>query len=175
LFSIKYNNTAFEPDLLGGRIVRKIIAVSVIAVLFVFSAMALVNAKTYEYKVTSNFHGIDAWPGADVVVTATTDDPGITQVTFLWKDGSENVKYTDVVAIVDGTAESSHQPDSTGDWGVQALFQGPDGKTKEGVDLVVSIKATSFFVIPEIPIFATAGTLLAMLLALGYKMKREQH
>ena len=152
---------------------RKYLMICAIAFMIVFGTVALVNAESYDYKVTSNFHGIDTPLGADVVVTATTNDPEVTQVTFLWKDASENIVYTDVVTVVGGTAESSNQPDSFGDWGVQALFQGPDGKTKQGVDLVVSIKATSFFVIPEIPLFATAGSLLAMFLALGFRMKRE--
>jgi hypothetical protein len=46
------------------------------------------------------------------------------------------------------------------------LFQGPDGKTKEGIEEVVSIKATSFFVVPDIPVIGTLGATGAALLGL---------
>jgi hypothetical protein len=153
---------------------RKYLTLGTLAVLFAFSLIAVAYATPeYTYLVTSNYHGVDTPLGADVTVTATTNDPTITQVTFLWKDAAKNLRFTDVVPVVDGTAQSTHQPDSVGDWGVQALFQGPDGTTKEGVDLVMGIRATSFFVIPEIPLLGTAGASVAMILGLAYMMKRR--
>ena len=128
-------------------------------VLGILATVMLVSATPVNYNVTSNFHGIDTPLGANVIVTATTTDDSIYQVTFIWRDAADQIQFTDVVAVSGGQAQSSHQPDSLGDWGVQALFQGPTGTTKEGITEVVSIRATSFFVVPE---YAFGG-----LLALG--------
>ena len=151
---------------------RKVLLISAVTLLFMFGAVMLVQGVS-NYSVTSNYHGVDTPVGANVIVTATTDDPTITQVTFIWRNGNGDLKFTDVVAISGGTAQSTHQPDSIGDWGVQALFQGPGGKTKEGISLVVAIRATSFNVIPEIPLLGTAGASIAMVTGLAYKMKRK--
>jgi hypothetical protein len=154
---------------------RRYLIFSTLIVLFAFSLMAVVYAPpTYTYEATSNYHGIDAPLYANVIVTASTTDPSIFQVTFLWKDAAENLKFTDVVPISGGSAQSTHQPDSMGDWGVQTLFQGPDGKTKEGVELVVKTRAKSFNVIPEVPIIGTAGASMAMVLGLVYRMKKKK-
>jgi len=154
---------------------RRYLIFSTLIVLFAFSLMAVVYAPPiYTYEATSNYHGIDAPLYANVIVTASTTDPSIFQVTFLWKDAAENLKFTDVVPISGGSAQSTHQPDSMGDWGVQTLFQGPDGKTKEGVELVVKTRATSFNVIPEVPIIGTAGASMAMVLGLVYRMKKKK-
>jgi hypothetical protein len=140
------------------------------------------------YAVTSNWHGIDVPLGSEVVVTAMTNDTTVYQVTFKWKNPGDQLVWTDVVpvstdgiTIDDGNhvyyaayyASSTHNPEDIGGWGVKALFQGPDGTTKEGVDFVVNIKATSFNVIPEVPIIGTAGASLAMLLGFTYKIKRK--
>jgi hypothetical protein len=108
------------------------------------------------YSVTSNYHGIDTPLGATVTVTATTTDTKITQVMFIWRNAEKIEQWRETVPVTGGEAQSSGQPNSLGDWGVQALFQGPDGKTKEGIEEVVSIKATSFFVVPE---YAVGGLL----------------
>ena len=154
---------------------RKYLIIStLVVVLFMFSLMTVAYAPpAYTYNVTSNYHGVDTPLNANVVVTATTSDPTITQVTFLWKDGGGNLRYTDVVTISAGSAQSTHQPNSIGDWGVQAFFQGPDGKTKEGIALTIQIRATSFNVIPELPVLGTAGASIAMVLGLAYKMKKK--
>jgi hypothetical protein len=152
---------------------RKALLVSAVTLLFMYGAVMLVYAAAYDYSVTSNYHGVVTPVGANVIVTATTDDPTITQVTFIWRNGNGDLKFTDIVPISGGTAQSSHQPDSIGDWGVQALFQGPEGKTKEGISLVVAIRATSFNVIPEIPLLGTAGASIAMVTGLAYKMTRK--
>ena len=155
---------------------RKVLLLGILGTLFVFSSIAIVNANpVYTYNVTSNYHGIDTPLGATVIVTATTTDPTITQVTFLWKNAAKEMEFTDVVTISGGSAQSSHQPDSMGDWGVQTLFQGPDGTTKQGIELTVKIRATSFNVIPEIPLLGAAGASIAMLFGFAYKMKRKQN
>jgi len=108
------------------------------------------------YTVTSNYHGIDVPLGATVIVTATTTDTTITDVVFIWRNAEGIEQWRETVQVIGGQAQSSGQPDSLGDWGVQALFIGPDGTTKENVEEVVSIKATSFFVVPE---YALGGLL----------------
>jgi hypothetical protein len=137
------------------------------------------------YAVDSNYHGINVPAGANVIVTAYTTDVNVYQVTFLWKDPGANIVWTDVDNSATLGAEqyegmnvytfsSEHVPDMIGDWGVQALFQGPDGKTKEGIEYVVAIRATSFNVIPEVPIIGTIGASAMMLLGLGFFMKRRK-
>ncbi len=137
------------------------------------------------YAVDSNFHGINVPPGSDVVVAAYTTDMNVYQVTFIWRYPNDTIAFG---PEVDNTAEagdpyegnpvntfsSTHTVSVIGDWGVQALFQGPDGKTKEGINFVVQTKATSFFVIPDIPVLGTIGSLAAMLLGLGLFIKRKK-
>jgi hypothetical protein len=139
--------------------VKRYLELTGLMVLAILATAMLVSATPINYYVTSNYHGINAPLGAPVTVTATTIDTSVYQVTFLWKDATGTLKFTDVVTVSGGEAQSIKTPGSLGDWGVQALFQGPDGKTKEGITEVVAIKATSFFEAPE---YAFGG-----LLALG--------
>lgn len=136
------------------------------------------------YAVDSNYHGINVPPGSDVIVTAYTTDMDVYQVTFLWKypNGTvavgPEVDNTPVAGdLYEGNAvntfSSTHSVDVIGDWGVQALFQSPDGMTKESIDYVVAIRATSFFVVPDFPMIGTVGSLGAMLLGLGLFMRRK--
>jgi hypothetical protein len=136
------------------------------------------------YAIDSNYHGINVPPGANVIVTAYTTDADVYQVTFLWKNPGGNTVWTDVdntptleAEQYDGmnvyTFSSEHAPDVIGDWGVQALFQSPDGTTKESTEYVVAIRATSFFVVPDFPMIGTLGSLGAMLLGLGLFIKRK--
>lgn len=135
------------------------------------------------YAVDSNFHGINVPPGSSVVVTAYTTDMDVYQVTFIWRNPSETIVFG---PEVDSTAEagdlyegnpvntfsSTHQVAVPGDWGVQALFQSADGKTKENVEFVIKTKATSFFVIPEPSIvLAIIGSFGALAL---YTVKRRK-
>ncbi len=161
---------------------RKIALLTSIILLAIFAAASLVGAPPpadhYTYDATNNYHGIDVPLGATVVVTATTDDPGVTAVLFIWRNAAEVQQWTENVTdikTVDGyyQAQSSGQPNSLGDWGVQTLFLGPDGKTKEQVDFVIQIKATSFNVVPEVPILGTAGIAGAMALGWVVKTKRK--
>lgn len=142
------------------------------------------NSLGSGYAVTSDYHGKNVPPGTLVTVTAMTTDDTITQVTFLWKTPSGDTIFTDVdnTKEVDGQYEgkdiftftSSHAQNITGDWGVQALFQDSDGKRKEGIEEVVSIKATSFFVVPDIPVIGTLGATGAALLGLALFNARKK-
>ena len=129
--------------------IKSCLALIAFMVLAILATTMLVSATPVDYNVTSNFHGIDTPLGSTVIVTATTTDTSVYQVTFIWRDAANQIQFTDVVTVSGGQAQSTHQPNSLGNWGVQALFQGPDGTTKEGINEVVSIKATSFFETPE--------------------------
>lgn len=156
--------------------------------------------KETGYAVTSNWQGIDVPLGAEVVATAGTTDLTIENITFRWHDPADNTVWEETIAVsgplvtpnvpsnippevqewADDNpgvnylyAQSARTPNIVGDWGVQAFFIGPAGKTKAGLDYVVQIRATSFNVIPEIPIIGTAGAAIAMLAGLGVFMKRR--
>jgi len=169
----------------------------VILALFVFvssSAVLLANAQPPEdqegslpsgYRVTSDWHGIDTPLGTDVHVKAYTTDAGVTQVTFIWRNAAEEIVFGPEVVTTkstDGEYDGKtvyvfeapiHAPDSIGDWGVQAIFQGPDGSARANCENVVAIRATSFNVIPEIPLLGSIGASIAMIGALGFKLKRK--
>ena len=168
---------------------KKITPILIVASVLMLSALGIAYAAypslTTGYAVDSNFHGVNVPPGSDVVVTAYTTDMDVYQVTFIWKYPNEGIAFgpeVDSTAVAGdlyegkavNTFSSTHEVAVPGDWGVQALFQGPDGKTKESIDFVVSIKATSFFVIPVIPVLGTVGALAAMLLGLGIFIKRKK-
>jgi hypothetical protein len=156
---------------------RKSLLISVAIVLFMTGYIALANA-TSNYTVTSNFHGYEAPPGTTIIVTASTSDTSVEEVMFRWRDASGTLQWENVVPIsresaVMLSAEDSYAPDSIGDWGVQALFIGADGKTKQQVEDVIAIRATSLNVVPEIPVLGTIGASIAMVAGLTYEVKRK--
>jgi len=127
----------------------------------------------YDYDVTSDYHGVKVPLGTLVTVTATTNDPGVTGVTFIWRDPDGNeVLRTDDYAF---PYADQFTPNIVGDWGVQAVFRGPDGTPVPGLDITdkIEIRATSFFVVPELPIVGTAGSLLSMLAGFYYIRKKK--
>lgn len=144
-----------------------------------------------DYAVTSNFHGIDIFPGTPVTVTAGTLDPEVVSITFRWHrppDGNGPVAWEDTVTplltspyppanvpqeVIDSInsstvwyAQDTRVPDEVGDWGVQVFFIGPDGRDRANLTDVISIRATSFNAIPEIP-FGTIAAAAAMFIAFG--------
>ena len=135
-----------------------------------------------DYDITTNYHGVNVPPGTEVTAIATTTDLTVTGVTFFWKDPDENIKYSEYVDTDTSSVQnikeysSSYTPDIVGDWGVQAIFHGPDGKPVPGLDITdkVAIRATSFFHVPESQMVGTAGTLLSMLAGLGYYIRRKE-
>jgi hypothetical protein len=169
----------------------------IILALFVFvasSAILVANAVPPEdqegslssgYYVTSDWHGIDTPLGTDVHVKAYTTDTDVTYVTFIWRNAANNVVYgPDVVNTKSTDGEYGgktvyvfeapvHAPDSIGDWGVQVIFQGPTGQTVNSFVDKIAIRATSFNVIPEVPLLGTVGASAAMIGALGLKLKRK--
>jgi len=148
------------------------------------------------YAVTTNYHGIDVFPGTPVTATAGTLDSSIVSVTFKWNAPNGTTIWTDVVTPLwtngtygtwnNGTTALIHYANATHtlyllpgepvpqDWGVQAFFQGPDGKPKAGVEDVIKIRAESFNVIPVVP-FGTIAVTISMLAALGiFALKKKK-
>ena len=148
-----------------------LLSITVIGFALSFIAVAYATPSHYNYKVTSNYHGMEVPLGTLVTVTATTDNPNVNRVTFIWKDAGKNPiwTYTDI----SNSFESANTPDSLGDWGVQAFFQDGEGKTVQEVEDVVAIRATSFNAVPEIPLLGTASIAIAMTLGLAYKTKKK--
>lgn len=141
------------------------------------------------YAITSNYHGINILPGTPVTVTAGTLDSYVTHITFRWHMPNDTARWEITVPVApNGTtgqwnngstaliryAQSTQTPDVIGDWGVQAFFQDSTGRDRADLTNVIKIKATSFNVVPEIPIVGTAGAAVAMLLGLGFFMTRRR-
>ncbi len=160
---------------------KKIVIVTAILLLAIFASVSMVSAKQphYDYDVTNNYHGITVPIKTPVVVTATTNNPDVVSVVFIWKDGTDKEQWRETVAVVSGEAKCTGQPDSRGDWGIQALFVGSSGSTNEGVRNVVAHKATSVNVIssvnhvPELPVLGTAGIVGALAIGLVVQVRRK--
>ena len=166
---------------------KKLTAILIVASVLMLAGVvyAAYPSLTTGYAVDSNFHGINVPQGSEVTVTAYTTNMSVVQVTFIWKYPNETISFGPEVdnTPVAGdpyegnpvnTFSSTHTVSVVGDWGVQALFQGPGGTTKEDIELVLKIKATSFFVVPVIPVLGTVGSLAVMLLVLGMFIKRKK-
>ena len=155
---------------------KKYIPLGLLVAVFALSFIVAAYAQSYDYAITSDYHGVDVNMGTPVTATATTNDPTVNRVTFLWKDGAKILRFTDAdIPLVGGAAQSTYSPDLVGDWGVQAFFQDSDGNTIQGVVDVVAIRATSMNVIPEIPLLGTAGIAIAMVLGLAYRMRKQSY
>ena len=170
-----------------------LVGISVVLVSLIMSSAVYAPLATLGtgYAVTSNYEGVDVPAGAEVIITALTIDPSVDRVTFRWHeppDGNGPVAWEVTVFVVDSgndyqfansttvdifTAEDSYYPTVMGDWGVQAFFQDSTGKDKAGLENVISIKATSFNTIPEIPLGTIAAT-ATMILALAFFMVKKK-
>jgi hypothetical protein len=140
------------------------------------------------YAVTTDYHGKIVPLGTLVTAIAGTTDPNVASITFLWKHpSSETVAYEINVPVWSNGSEyngktiyyanSSYTPNVIGDWGVQALFIGEGGKVKANHADVIKIRATSFNVVPDLPVIGTAGAAATMILGFGvflYRKKRQQ-
>ena len=71
-------------------------------------------------------------------------------------------------------AISTHKPEIVGDWGVQAKFYDEYNFCHFDFDIRLATRATSFNVVPELPLIGTAGASVAMVLGLAlFKAKRK--
>lgn len=168
---------------------RKNLLLAVLVIALASSFVAMVSADNPNgslesgYGVTSNYHGIDVPSGVPVTVTAMTTDPSVDVVKFIWKNPAGQIIHTEVKkASANGTtyddklvyyASSTFTPTSMGDWGVQAKFLDIHRICRWIWIEKVARRATSFNVIPEIPIIGTAGAGLAMFAGFTYKIKRK--
>jgi hypothetical protein len=154
------------------------------------------------YAETSNYQGVDVPILTDVRVIAGTTDLSITNIVFRWHDPSDNVVWEENIPVSGPLTTPSypanapqsvinwatdpanngieylyafdtHAPNVVGDWGVQAFFIGPDGKSKAGLEEVVQTRSTSFNAIPEVPVVGTVGAMAAMLLGLVFFLKKK--
>jgi hypothetical protein len=157
--------------------------------------------KTTGYAVISNYQGLNVPPGQTVVVTAGTTNLSIISIVFRWHAPDDSVVWEDNVAVQGPLttpdvpdnvheeviewanknlgvkylyAQSAHEPNIIGDWGVQAFFIGEGGKTVAGVENVIQIRATSFNVIPDLPVVGTAGALVTMLFGLSFFLHKKR-
>ncbi len=139
------------------------------------------NALDSGYAITRwPWNGGEILPGESVQVRACTTEPpypNATWVVFRWNqpDGghwdtppkvlTKSVDTWDAKPIWDAyDTQTLYMP---GDWGVQALFCDEEGKLQGPNPYpIVSIKAISYHVVPDVP-FGTIATMLGMLGALG--------
>ena len=141
------------------------------------------------YAITTNYHGIDVFPGTAVTATAGTLDPDVVKVTFRWHMPNETVRWEVTKPVApngtkgewnNGTealiyyANDTQILDVLGDWGVQAFFRDEKGTDKANLTNVIKIRAESFNVIPVVPLGTIAVT-ISMLAALGiFALKKKR-
>jgi hypothetical protein len=168
---------------------RKSILLAILVIALIGSFATIVSADNLNgslesgYGVTSNYHGIDVPSGTPVTVTAMTTDPSVDAVQFIWKNPAGQIAQTETKKVYsNGTtfegkpvyyANSTFTPNAMGDWGVQAKFLDIHHFCRFTWVEKVARRATSFNVIPEIPLIGTAGASIAMLLGFTYKQKRK--
>lgn len=159
-------------------------------------------AKNAGYAVTTNWHGVDVPIGQTVVATAGTTDLSVTKIEFIWRDPSNRTIWVESLNVSKLTtpdvppnvpdevikwanqnqgitylyAQSVHNPNATGDWGIQAIFYNATKPVGNKNDNFVVRRATSINVIPDAPVLGTAGLLSSMAISLGlfkFKHKKE--
>jgi hypothetical protein len=151
-------------------------------------ASAQWDAINSGYAVTTDYHGQIVPPGTLVTAIAGTTDQNVINVTFLWKYPNETVVYeTNVPVSPNGSqydgkliyyAISSYTPKVVGDWGVQAIFIGEGGTIKANHTDVIQIRATSWYVTPDLPVVGTAGAAVIMIFGFGvflYNKKKNSN
>jgi len=138
------------------------------------------------YAVTTDWHGELVPLGEEVTAWAGTTDYSIVEVKFRWlrPDGTQawidvETEYTEEwwADLHVHEFSATRTPDEEGDWGVQAVFYGPNGNGKGPIPdqpEKVAIRARSFFVIPEVAI-GTVAVIVAMFGALGLFALKRKH
>ncbi|MEA2089939.1 MAG: hypothetical protein U9O89_04175, partial [Thermoproteota archaeon] len=139
--------------------------------------------------------------GQTVTAWAGTTNSEVEKVEFKWMDPDENVIFDENVTVFGPYttpdvppnapqqiinwandnpevtiyyANNTQIPDEIGDWGVQVFFYAPGGHLRGQESDIIKIRASSINVTPEIPVLGTAGATLAMLLSLGFLLKRKK-
>lgn len=162
------------------------VLVSVLLSLLLSGVNAQWSAMNSGYAITTNYHGINVFPGTPITATAGTTDVNVMNVTFVWKFPNETEAFVDSEVPVefkgrywDGLpiyeTNSSYTPVMPlGDWGVQAFFNGPGGHLQGQGSDIIKIRATSFNLIPEVPIAGTSGAAIAMLIGFGLFLNKKK-
>lgn len=172
-----------------------------LALLLSSNLVLFANAKVLDkgdlsvgYAVVTNYDGQTVPLGANVVVTAMSTvqrvggDPRVDVVAFTWiNPAGQTVFEESVPAATNGTtypeedgalicyASSSYSPEAQGEWTVTVAFLDSIGICTQAYYPTLDMRATSFNVVPEVPLLGTAGVSAAMLLGLGiFKAKRKQ-
>jgi len=174
------------------RKLKKLGLVALLVVLTLIVTPAIVRADPWSalggsgYAVTvEGFPLEEVLPGDEITAYAGTIDSEVDHVVFNWlaPDGTvipisevcsgpaadPKGMYSFDIYYATCTVEVGVDiPAINGDWGVQAEFWGPGGKLKGtgGSEGIIKIRATSFFVIPEVQM-GTITILLTMLASLA--------
>ena len=139
------------------------------------------------YAVVNNYDGVTVPMGANVVVDAMTTDARVNYVNFTWVNPADQAVFSEIVAVSsNGTtyapngktiyyASSDYNPTAQGEWTVIVSFYDELHICYYVFYPTLDMRATTFNVIPEVPLLGTAGVSVAMLLGLGiFKVKRKQ-
>lgn len=153
------------------------------SIIIVYADTSTEGSLSSGYYVTTNWHGIDVPPGAIVNATAETTNYYMTQVIFTWINPAGQTVFTQTVPLqFNGTyyygkkvyfATSTYTPAALGNWTVYARFTDQSNHIFYCCKSNLMRRATSFNVIPEIPIIGTAGASIAMFAGLVVKMRRK--
>ena len=171
---------------------RYIVSVSLLTILLIIStaniALAGWSALNSGYAVTTTYHGIEVPLGQPVIATAGTTDALVTTIVFTWLDPDGNLVYTSPPIVPDwqidpnypanvppeiidwaednpttlvGYAQDTLTLNIVGDWTVKIECYGPTNP--RGQDQIIQ-KATSFFVVDEVPL----GTIITLAIPIGF-------
>ena len=166
-----------------------------VALLLSSSLVMLANAESLTegdlsigYAVTNNYDEETVPMGANVIVTAMTTDNRVDTVNFTWVNPAGQTVFRETVTVSSNGstypetggvpiyyAGSDYNPSAQGEWTVIVAFYDGPGICYYTFCPTLDMRATSFNVVPEVPLLGTAGVSVAMLLGLGiFKVKRKQ-
>ena len=81
---------------------------SLVVVFLVSAVYAPWSTLGTGYAITSDYHGVDVFPGIPVTVTTGTLDASVVQVTFRWHMPNDTARWEETVAVSTNT--------TTGQW-----------------------------------------------------------
>jgi len=155
----------------------------------IVSVQAPLSSLNSGFAITTDYHEehieyiLPATPVTAMAVFIVESEspltPGVEWIQFIWRSPSGMERNQSVYPPFDETTwtdkkgnthkvfylNDTFTPITQGPWGIQAIFRGENGtiKGQDTTDPAFGIKATSFTVIPEVPV----GTIAAFLAMLG--------
>ncbi len=139
------------------------------------------------FAVVNNYDDVTVPMGANVIVTAMTTDSRVDTVNFTWVNPAGQTVFRETITVAaNGStyapngktiyyANSDYNPAVQGEWTVVVAFYDGPGICQFTFYPTLDMRATSFNVVPEVPLIGTAGVSAAMLLGFGiFKVKRKQ-